>query len=793
EAPPLSLSCTPTDETGSSTLDGTIQIDFSGGTGPYQVQGDLMANNLMLADSPFTFGGLGPGFYDLTLVDANGCALSCNSFVAPGGCAIDLGLVVDQPDCDMPNGNISLNLSQGEAPYQIDWADDQYDGQTNLSEVPPGVYELTVVDNRFCEADTLVALQEFVAFPDFSLGQAELSCYEDCQGFPVQLAGNGPFVFSFDYTHPTLGAGSSNAQLSADDGELILCPQDFGLESLSGLEIEITSLQDAFCYIDTSLFKLPQVGSFLTDTLSGLACLDSVLSVGSMTFDRDNPRGEIVLQSATQCDSLVVVDLSFYPPAQSQIDSTLCPGESLLVAGHVFDMNNPVGELILPAASANGCDSTVFVHLSYHPQFSVALSGDGRACFDEPIDVVLTNSSPAELNVQLSAGPSISLPPGVHTFPIDAADGSIIGLLNVDQGGLACPLLFDGEVAVTRSRPQLDIQSLNAGGGFDLSCADSRDGSLQGHVSAGQVPYQFQWSTGSLGDQLNNLGPGPVSLTVTDGFGCQVSSDYQVMAPPALQLEVSSQGASCSDGLGLLQVDAVSGGIGPYLYSLDGDVFLPLESLPLESSNPPGNYDIHVQDANGCLISETAIVQDPPEVQVLISPDIAEIQLGDSLLLRALTNIDADSLLWLANGMPLVGPYLTERWASPRRSSTYTLQLSDSQGCRGEGSVQVLVDRNVPVFVPSAFSPNGDGINDELRIFPGLGVAALYDFEIYGRWGDVVYRAEGQLDLVNTQSWTWDGRQNGRPLNPSVFVYRFGVTYLDGRSEVITGEVSLLR
>ncbi|MEO0625774.1 MAG: gliding motility-associated C-terminal domain-containing protein [Bacteroidota bacterium] len=793
EAPPLSLSCTVLDETGSNTFDGQIQIDFSGGTGPYEVQGDVVASGLASADAPFSFGGLGPGFYDLTLIDSNGCSLSCSSFVGPGGCDINLGLVVDQPDCDMPNGNIQLNLSQGEAPFLIDWADDQYDDQTDLANLPPASYALTVTDSRFCETDTLIELQEFTAFPDFSMGLPGLTCYEDCQSFPVQLIGSGPFTFTYNYTHPDLGAGSSTVQLEDGDTELVFCPQDFGLSSLAELEIEIINLQDAFCHLDTSLFRLPQVGSFLSDTLSGLACLDSILLVGWMVFDRENPSGEVMLQTVDECDSLVVVNLSFYPAAEQQIDSTLCPGESLMVAGTLFDMANPNGQVLLAGASSNGCDSTIFVSLSYHPQFSVELEGDGRACFDEPIFVDLINPSTEVLAVQLNEGTDISLPPGVHSFPVDAAEGVLVSILNIEQGNLACPLLFDGEVSVVRSRPQLAIQSLQASGGFDLSCTDSRDGVLLGQASGGQEPYVYQWSTGLSTNPLTNLGPGLTALTVTDDFGCEVSANYQLLAPPPLFLEATGERASCSDGFGAVMINTVSGGIAPYLYSLDGDVFMALDNFPFQTTQLPGDYSLTIQDVNGCMAQATVAVASPPEVQLLILPENEKISLGDSVLLRALTNIEADSLTWFANEVSLPAPHFLERWVSPFRTSSYTLYLSDSRGCRGEATIQVLVDRNVPVFVPTAFSPNGDGINDELRIFPGSGVSAMYDFEIYSRWGDAVYRAQGPLDLSDPQSWTWDGRFNGRALNPGLFVYRFGVTYLDGRSEILTGEVTLLR
>jgi len=71
------------------------------------------------------------------------------------------------------------------------------------------------------------------------------------------------------------------------------------------------------------------------------------------------------LISAQQCDSIVDVTLTFYPPAESLLDPVLCEGGMIIVNGTVYDEDNRTGMETLENASANGCDSIVTINLSF--------------------------------------------------------------------------------------------------------------------------------------------------------------------------------------------------------------------------------------------------------------------------------------------------------------------------------------------------------------------------------------------------------------------------------------------
>ena len=122
--------------------------------------------------------------------------------------------------------------------------------------------------------------------------------------------------------------------------------------------------------------------------------------------------------------------------------------------------------------------------------------------------------------------------------------------------------------------------------------------------------------------------------------------------------------------------------------------------------------------------------------------------------------------------------------ASPLDSTTYSVLLIDENGCRAESSVLVLVNFVKGVGLPTAFSPNGDGVNDVLYI-KGLGLAAV-NLVIYNRYGEVVFE-------TNDQTIGWDGTYKNRDENPGVFTWVLHYDFFTGDKGNQQGNVTIIR
>jgi gliding motility-associated-like protein len=119
-------------------------------------------------------------------------------------------------------------------------------------------------------------------------------------------------------------------------------------------------------------------------------------------------------------------------------------------------------------------------------------------------------------------------------------------------------------------------------------------------------------------------------------------------------------------------------------------------------------------------------------------------------------------------------------------SVRYKMIASDAIGCIDSAYVTVYVFQTMPyVFVPTAFTPNGDGLNDVIRPI-AVGIQKINYFSIYNRWGQMVY--------YTTQNKTgWDGNLKGRPQASAVYVWMLSAIDYLGKPLFLKGTVTLIR
>ena len=112
-------------------------------------------------------------------------------------------------------------------------------------------------------------------------------------------------------------------------------------------------------------------------------------------------------------------------------------------------------------------------------------------------------------------------------------------------------------------------------------------------------------------------------------------------------------------------------------------------------------------------------------------------------------------------------------------------------GCMGSDTAIFVVNKVRDVYIPNAFTPNYDGINDNFTVYGGKSVSLIRDLKVFNRWGGLVFQAQNISPGVNNLGW--DGTLNGRRLNNDVFVYYAEVEYLDNVVEVFTGNVTIVK
>ena len=139
-----------------------------------------------------------------------------------------------------------------------------------------------------------------------------------------------------------------------------------------------------------------------------------------------------------------------------------------------------------------------------------------------------------------------------------------------------------------------------------------------------------------------------------------------------------------------------------------------------------------------------------------------------------------DPSTWLENAS------LLNTTASPPQTTRYYLFGIDQYGCKNKDSVLITVIPHTELLVPTGFSPNGDGVNDEFRIVRSLNIEKLFEFSVFDRWGEKVF------STTNIDQG-WDGTHEGQPSPLGVYVWIIVAQTKDGQEISKKGNVTLLR
>lgn len=473
------------------------------------------------------------------------------------------------------------------------------------------------------------------------------------------------------------------------------------------------------------------------------------------------------------CDSTVIQNVSLYPSHQVNLAATSC-------------MPSDTGLFTQMLVNRFGCDSIINTHVALLP--SHATSINSKTCDAQQAGVIVSTFQNQYGCDSIVTETITYLPPDTIVLTKYTCDSLAIGVAEIHLNNqFGCDSLIR-DVTALFPLPLLDIYSAYDYHGFEISCHGVQDGGILATYIA-VTPLQFQWSTGSSQDSINNLSAGEYALLLTDGNGCLASDEIILSEPPPLSIHLLVSEPDCfQQGLGTIQVEA-SGGVAPYLYSLDNVSYV---DAPIFNDLENGSYTVNVQDANGCEASEIIAVHVPIPVHVDLG-DNQVIDFGDSASLLAVVNVPYATLQFIQwNGLDSIPcPTCLEQIIIPFITTSYAIEVINDDGCRDEDEVTITVNKNEDIFVPNIFSPNGDGSNDEVIVYAGSYVRIIREFNIYDRWGNNVFSA---TDFTpNNPSSAWDGNFHGKLMNPGVYAYRLVAEFYDNRQVVRFGDITLIR
>ena len=323
---------------------------------------------------------------------------------------------------------------------------------------------------------------------------------------------------------------------------------------------------------------------------------------------------------------------------------------------------------------------------------------------------------------------------------------------------------------------------------MDVSCFGAGDGTITATPDGGVGNYTFLWSNNQTTGTISNLNPGTFTVTVFDGNGCEAIGDFSITQPDELFIDVVEViNVICfGDETGSITVSG-AGGNPPFQYSVDGVVF---QDSPQFNDLLAGTYTITIQDILGCTDEVEATINQPQELTVNAGPD-QTIDLGYSAnIITVINPFGVVSYQWSpADGLSCSD--CPNPVASPVNTTTYTVTITDEDGCTATDEITIVVQKNRPIYIPNAFSPNFDGHNDFFTIYGGPAAANIQALRIYNRWGALVFEAEGIP--LNEPTLGWDGIFKGKPMNNGVFAFYTYIEFVDGEVVLYEGDLTLVK
>lgn len=320
----------------------------------------------------------------------------------------------------------------------------------------------------------------------------------------------------------------------------------------------------------------------------------------------------------------------------------------------------------------------------------------------------------------------------------------------------------------------------------DESCYNLRDGTISLSPTAGAVPLTYLWSDGAFSEDRNNLSAGSYSVTFTDQNGCTATASFALTTPPPILSTIAVQDVQCfGDSNGVVQATA-SGGTPPLTYLWSND-----ETDLLLENVPAGVYTLTITDGKGCELDTMLLVSQPDQMTLSIT-SLDSIRVGETIVLNtSYSSNNTDPLFAWSPSMGLNCTDCQNPEASPYRTTTYRVVMTDQNGCQIADSFTVYVNDEHSIYIPTAFSPNSDGNNDKYNAFPSPYLT--YRMRLFNRWGEKVYETNIAGDNADPNRTGWDGYYRAALQSPGVYVYDIDVTFLDGKHIHKYGSFTLIR
>ncbi len=785
-----------------NSMDGQASALVINGVAPYNYNWNDPANQMSS-----TATGLNVGNYTVTVTDARNCSIVLPvSVQATNPVNIVSYKVIDQSCNNIYDGQIDIQILGGKLPYDINWSGGLPKNQPNVSSLTAGSYKVTVTDAAGCYVNRQFNLS---APPEIKIDflAKSVTCLNANDGSLQAQVTGGKAPYDYYWSNGVINnvldnnLAGGNYSLTIVDGSN--CYQIASYVVDAPTKILDYNLFQSFkaCY-NTGLNEAEAVITSSTginytyEWSNGVTNADKINSLNTGNYS-------LTLTDQYGCKLVKSINISEWEPII--ISYNVTPSSCDISKDAVINI------LSIKGGSANGDITKYKIDIDGVPaglinnqleggkSYLIGITDEQGCVLQQSIDIPKTES----ISFKLDATSPVCYKGNNGFIKISGITGGTTpysyqwqngyftpDINNLSAGSYSCTITDSkgcSKTGNTKLQDPSEIKLDNVKITQNL-CVYDLNGQIQLLPEGGTSPYIIQWSNGLTGNIIDKLASNNYNVTVTDANSCTTSGAYTVLSTNSIVASAISTPPICqNDKNGSIEM-VVSSAQYPVNFSINNSTW---QGDNLFQGLEPGSFTCRIQDKDGCIQNWNVDVENSPSLTVSPISDIT-VDYGETSTVTADVNSTSTvNLKWRSQELNIFScDNCTETTISPTVTGTCWLLVETSTGCKVKMPFGVHVIRNNQIFVPTAFSPNHDGINDKLAIFGKEG-NTIQQFQIFDHWGELVF-ATSQIEL-NNESQGWDGSFNGKPLNTGVFIWVAQVTHKDGSTETLSGETTLLK
>lgn len=668
------------------------------------------------------------------------------------------------------NGAINLTTSGPGGPFSYNWgAGVSAQNRTNLS---AGNYSVTVIDNQSCPATASVTISQPAVLLSANVVATNSTCGSTSNGTAAANGTGGTAPYTYDWgggitsqTRQGLGGGTYAVTVTDNNGCTASASATITQSSLIVLSASADSVA---CGASTGHVNVTVSGggggfTFLwsngatTQNLNAVGAGHYILTVTDVGGCTDTTSADVTQINAPVVN-LSATAVTCFGGNNGTVNSTVTGG----TPAYTYQWSNgalsqnitgiTAGTYVLTVHDAGSCIIVDSIFVTGPPAINIFVNKRDESCFGstDALITVIPNGGNAPYTYLWNNGSTSSqlsnLP--VNTYSVTVTDAS------------SCTAQIQSIVV---SQPQALSLTMAA---TPQSCLQKLDGTATASTSGGTAPYSYLWSNNRTGNSIASLAANLYSVTVTDANNCTATDSVTVGIAPVMVITKTIEQPVCAPvNNGSIQL-AITGGNPAYSYLWSNGSI-----ASLNANLGEGTFYVTVTDSRGCTINDSTVLNYQQAISVDAGNDVI-INLGQNTLLTA-TCSDNNAVFdwWPVSGLLCSTCAITQ--ASPPVSTLYFVTAANAAGCTVTDSVFVTVIPIHDIFIPNAFSPNGDGNNDDFEIFGNKAAITYLQIAVFDRIGEKVFES-------NDINFKWDGTYKGVLLNPTVLVYIAKVAFIDG-------------